>query len=301
MSTPVAWTTLSLELEPSAAERLSARLIELGAPCVSAEDPDAGTDSERPAFDEPGEAALRWRRVRLQVLVEDAVAGTALLARACAEERIEPRATCAAPIETRDWVRASQAQFQPMRAGERIWVVPSWCEPPDPSAFNLRIDPGLAFGTGSHPSTRLCLRWLEREVRGGETLVDYGCGSGILAIAARKLGAGRALGIDIDPQALESARANAAANGVGCEFLEATEPLDLRADLVVANILANPLRLLAPALAGLTRPGGRLALAGLLETQAEELARIYAPWFFSIQRTDEEGWTLLDCGPRRAT
>jgi ribosomal protein L11 methyltransferase len=202
-------------------------------------------------------------------------------------------------LEDTDWVRETQRQFEPIRAGERVWIVPTWHEAPDPGAVNIVLDPGAAFGTGSHPTTRLVLAWLEREVRGGETVLDYGCGSGILAIAAMKLGAARATGVDIDPLALAAARYNASANAVALEVLAADAPLALDADLTVANILANPLRMLAPLLASHTRPGGRIALSGILAAQADEVMAAYAPFFAMAPAGAEGGWVCL-AGTRRA-
>jgi ribosomal protein L11 methyltransferase len=193
----------------------------------------------------------------------------------------------------RDWVRATQEQFAPIRISRRLWIVPSWHRAPDPAAINIVLDPGLAFGTGSHPTTRLCLRWLERVVRGGEFVIDYGCGSGVLAIAALKLGAGRAAGIDIDEQALVAARRNAMQNRVDASFHGAAEGIGPPAQIVVANILAHPLIVLAPVLARLTRPGGRLALAGLLAPQAGEVCAAYRAWFDIGIEGEDEDWTLL--------
>ncbi|MFH1603022.1 MAG: 50S ribosomal protein L11 methyltransferase, partial [Pseudomonadota bacterium] len=161
-------------------------------------------------------------------------------------------------------------------------------------AVNLVLDPGFAFGTGSHPTTRLCLQWLERTIRGGERVLDYGCGSGILAIAALRLGAGEALGVDVDPLALIAARANASRNRVDARFVSAETFPDFQANLVVANILANPLKLLAPLLAAYTGVGGRIALSGILEEQAQEVMAAYSPWFAMYTRERDECWVLLE-------
>jgi ribosomal protein L11 methyltransferase len=197
-----------------------------------------------------------------------------------------------------DWVRATQSQFDPIRISGRLWIVPTWHTPPDPAALNIVLDPGLAFGTGSHPTTRLCLQWLEARVRGGESVLDYGCGSGILAIAAAKLGAADVAGIDIDADAVRAARANAAANQARARFASTDEALPSPADLVVANILASPLKVLAPLLAAQTRTGGRIVLAGLLDAQSDEVAAAYAPWFDMGVFDRADGWTALE-GVRR--
>ena len=192
--------------------------------------------------------------------------------------------------------RASQAQFAPLKIG-RLWIVPSWVEPPDPSAVNLRLDPGMAFGTGSHPSTRLCLQWLEGNLQPGHRVLDYGCGSGILAIAAAKLGAGRVIGVDIDPLALVASRYNAEQNRVAASFVGADRPQPKAADVVMANILSNPLKILAPLLAQLTVPGGHVVLSGILAAQARAVADAYLEWFDMEPPVEEQGWIRL-CGKR---
>ena len=276
----MAWLSITLELDPAQAEALSETLIEAGADSVALEPASAGT--------------------RLTALAALDADPAALVASAARSVNVTLPAFSVTRLEDADWVRRSQSQFGPIRAGERLWIVPSWHEPPDPAAIVLRLDPGLAFGTGSHPTTRLCLEWLEQTVQGGEVVLDYGCGSGILAIAALALGAGRALGVDLDTRALEAARANCAVNAVHCDFADAAAPITIKADLVVANILANPLRLLAPALAGYTRPGGRLALAGILAQQADELRGIYQPWFDLDPVVEMDGWARIS-GKRRAS
>ena len=167
-------------------------------------------------------------------------------------------------VAEQNWIQLTQSQFDPIRVSERLWIVPSWHECPDPAAVNLILDPGMAFGTGSHPTTRLCLEWLERNVHAGCSVLDYGCGSGILAIAAARLGAGCVAGVDIDPQAVDAAQANAKRNGVTAAFHDSVQPVAGAYDLVVANILSNPLRVLAPAICDHVRSGGRLALSGIL-------------------------------------
>ncbi|MCL2635898.1 MAG: 50S ribosomal protein L11 methyltransferase, partial [Betaproteobacteria bacterium] len=181
----------------------------------------------------------------------------------------------------------------PIQVSPRLWIVPSWHDSPDPTAINLILDPGMAFGTGSHPTTRLCLEWLERRVTPGCSLLDYGCGSGILAIAAARLGAGRVAGVDIDSLAVEAARANAETNGVAALFADSAQPVAGEYDIVVANILANPLRVLAPAICAHVRPGGCLALSGILREQAAEIIGIYAAWLPLEIADVREDWVCL--------
>lgn len=299
----MAWLSLEFVLDAAEAEAFGDALMGAGALSVSLEDAEAGTDQERPLFGEPGTLPAReaWGRSVLRALVEPQADVTALVAAAAGEAGLRAVPTWrAAPVADADWVRLTQSQFDPIRISARLWIVPTWHTPPDAQAINLVLDPGVAFGTGAHATTRLCLRWLEAHIRGGERVLDYGCGSGILAIAAMKLGAGTATGVDIDAAAVAQARDNARANGVAVEFRGADAPLDLQADLVVANILSNPLKLLAPALTRHVRPGGRLALAGLLAGQAEEVRACYAPAIALEVAAIDEGWALL-AGERRAT
>ncbi|MFQ2078612.1 50S ribosomal protein L11 methyltransferase [Aeromonas veronii] len=199
-------------------------------------------------------------------------------------------------LEDKDWVREWMDHFHPMQFGERLWICPSWRDVPNPDAVNVMLDPGLAFGTGTHPTTALCLQWLDGLDLTGKTVVDFGCGSGILGIAALKLGAARVIGIDIDPQAIQASRDNAARNGVADQielYLPADQPQDVEADIVVANILAGPLRELAPLIAGHGKPGSLMALSGVLESQAPELETIYGQWFEMDPTAVKEEWCRL--------
>ena len=204
-------------------------------------------------------------------------------------------------LEDKDWEREWMQHYQPMQFGPRLWICPSWLEPPDPDAVNLLLDPGLAFGTGTHPTTALCLSAVAALAENGMRLVDYGCGSGILAIAGARLGAAAVLAVDNDPQALRATADNAARNGVGEALLTTGMPADYAgddwrgsADVVVANILAGPLADLAEELCGLLAPGGRLLLAGLLDTQMTALIEHYAPLIELRERARQEEWILLE-------
>lgn len=290
----MAWRSLVVAVDAGTAEALSDALMDAGALSVSVEDADAGTAAERPIFGEPGAAADRvWDTSVLRALVPEDAAPEALLAEACAAIGVPPPPHRLEDVPDDDWVRKTQAQFDPIRVSDRLWIVPTWHTPPDAGAINLVLDPGLAFGTGSHPTTQLCLRWLEAVIAGGESVLDYGCGSGILAIAAAKLGAGRVIGVDIDAEAVRAARDNAARNDVTAEFSASDGAVPPACDIVVANILANPLKVLAPALARLVLPGGRIALAGLLDEQADDVAAAYAAWFAMAPFARQDGWTCL--------
>jgi ribosomal protein L11 methyltransferase len=290
----MSFVALRFDVSAADADRWSDALLDAGALSVDAADPFAGTDGESPIFGEPSEAPRGWWQVtRLTALCAgDADPATVVRSAADALAFAEP------PYERhrvpdRDWVRATQAQFAPLRITDALWIVPSWCTPPRPDANNILLDPGLAFGTGAHPTTRLCLRFLADELNRHDSVLDYGCGSGILAIAAAKLGADRIVGVDIDPQAIRASIENARANGVRAQFVHVDALREARFAVVVANILANPLRVLAPALAARTQDGGRIALSGILATQADAVARDYAPWFDMAVRTADDGWVLL--------
>ena len=275
------------------AERWADALLEAGALSVDAGDANEGTNAETALFGEPGAETASWPVTRLTVLFDSNTDIAAMLARVGAELRSPPPRYTVEPVAEIDWVRNTQTQFESIQASERVWIVPSWREPPCANAISLRIDPGLAFGTGSHATTRLCLRWLDAHLPPGASVLDYGCGSGILAIAAVQLGATGVCGVDVDPQAVRASQANAAANAVDVWF---GSPDALRVgvfDVVVANILANPLQLLAPLLAGRVRAGGRIVLSGVLDAQASQVAAVYARWFNMEIWGTEEGWVAL--------
>jgi ribosomal protein L11 methyltransferase len=296
------WLSVALVVGTDAVEPLSDALLQHGAVSVDVADAAAGTTFETPIFDEPGGSrAPGWEHARVTALFHADAALDACVRAACTDAGL-PAETAfeVTRVDDQDWVRATQAQFGPQQITPRLWIVPSWHTAPDPGALNILLDPGLAFGTGSHPTTRLCLRWLEQTVRGGETVIDFGCGSGILAITALKLGASRAQGVDIDPMAVLAARDNAVQNRVPAEFYTAAEQLQAPADIVVANILANPLIVLEPLLANLTVSGGRIALSGILAEQAGEVAAAYARDYVLAPTDEEGGWVLLT-GTRRAT
>jgi ribosomal protein L11 methyltransferase len=290
----MSWLAVTLTVDAARVETLSDALLEAGALAVDVTDAQAGTADEHALFGEPGEpAAGEWARSRVDALFEECADVAARVAPALRAAGMD----AATPLDIRrvadqDWVRATQSQFQPVRVSPRLWVVPTWHVPPAADALNLVIDPGLAFGTGTHPTTRLCLAWLDTNLRGGERVLDYGCGSGILGIAAMKLGAAGVTGVDIDPLALLAARHNAMQNQVQIEFVAAGDAPGT-ADVVLANILANPLKLLAPLLARATRRRGRILLSGVLEHQAGEVADVYREWFDLRPLQHDDGWVLI--------
>ncbi len=291
----MSWLNLSVRAEADYAEALSEVLLTRGALSVDMLDADADTPDEQAIFGEPGEPTSSvWQHNLVNALFESNMPVAAILQSSCDELGISnlPEHSIE-KLEENDWVRITQSQFDPIRISARLWIVPTWHTPTDPTAINIALDPGLAFGTGSHPTTRLCLRWLDENIKGNETVLDYGCGSGILAIAALKLGAGSAIGIDVDAQAVQASRDNAVANQVIADFYLPDVVQNAQYDVVVANILTNPLRALAPLLAGATRPSGSIVLSGILAEQATEVARIYAQWFNLVPAVIEEGWCRL--------
>ena len=290
----MAWQRVSLVVAGADAETLSDALEASGAVSTDLSDADAGTAAERELLLEANEHASLWARCRVTALFPEQFDVSGALDTALAGCGATSLAAASVDrLEDADWVALTQKQFEPMQVGERLWIVPTWHQPPRPGDVNIVLDPGAAFGTGSHPTTRMCLAWLEESVLRGSSVLDYGCGSGILAIAALKLGAARATGVDIDPMALEAARYNSRRNGVQLEVLDAQLGLRGEYDVTVANILANPLRMLAPLIASHTRAAGRIALAGILEEQADEVIAAYAPWA-RLQRAARDGpWTLV--------
>ena len=290
----MSWQSLKIEAGEDHAEVLSDALMDSGALSVSIEDADAATDHERPIFGEPGEAppgvwdhnvvsALFPADADLKQLMRELAHATGL---GPFNYRIET-------IPEQDWVRATQSQFDPIRIRDDLWIVPSWHHAPNPEALNIVLDPGLAFGTGSHPTTHLCLAWLADYLQPGETVLDYGCGSGILAIAAKRLGASNVVGTDIDPQAIEASLYNAANNAADVSFVLPDAMPAITVDIVIANILASPLKLLAPALASYCRPAGHIVLSGILREQAEEVREVYSAWFDMQSPVPMDNWVLL--------
>ena len=284
------WIQIKINATAANAEELGDVLMDVGAVSVTFQD-----THDTPVFEPlPGETRL-WgdtdviglfdAETDMKVTVHE-LEGSPLLGPGF-HHKIEQ-------IEDKDWEREWMDNFHPMRFGQRLWICPSWRDIPDPQAVNVLLDPGLAFGTGTHPTTALCLQWLDSLDLEGKTIIDFGCGSGILAIAAAKLGAGEVTGVDIDEKAVETAADNAANNGVSLHLQVSAKPLDGTFQRVVANILTNPLKMLAPLLAARVAPGGKLALSGVLEAQAAEVIAAYAPYIALRVGATHEGWVRLE-------
>lgn len=290
------WLQVRLAISPEQAETYEDALLEVGAVSVTFMDAE-----DQPIFEPELNTTPLWSHTHLLALFEaDTDAGAVF-----AHLQLLTSATLpehhAEVIEDQDWERSWMDNFQPMRFGRRLWIVPSWHQAPEPEAVNLLLDPGLAFGTGTHPTTALCLEWLDGQQLQDTQVLDFGCGSGILAIAALLLGARQAVGTDIDVQALEASRDNAQRNGIANDRFPVYLPADLpgqQTDVLVANILAGPLVSLAPQLSGLVRPGGLLALSGILAEQGEEVAAAYARDFALDPIANRDGWVRIS-GRRR--
>ncbi len=285
---------VNIVVPSSHAELLSDELMEVGALSTAIEDAYAGTDKEQPIFDEPNEPSAEiWEQSLIIAMFDadtDVDAAVALL-----PDNMRPvkEAYTVTSVADQDWVKLTQSQFDPIHVSERLWITPTWHEAPTDGSINIELDPGLAFGTGSHPTTFLCLRWLDANMPQGAAVLDYGCGSGILAITAAKLGAGKVVGVDIDKQAIRASHDNAAQNQVNIEVYLPDEQPEGQFDVVVANILANPLRMLGQMLAGRVKTDGQIVLSGILAEQVEEISALYQQWFDMKPATIQDGWACL--------
>ena len=266
----------------------------LGALSAIIEDANAETIDEQPIFGEPGDPPPGiWQQNLVSALFDEGMDIAQIMTDLQLQTRLNTLQYSTETIEEQDWVRSTQSQFEPIKITENLWIVPTWHQSPNTDAINIVLDPGLAFGTGSHPTTHLCLAWLTQTVTAGQSVLDYGCGSGILAIAAKKLGAGKVMGTDIDAQAIQSSLYNAGQNNVVAEFYHASKYQTQQFDIVVANILSSALSVLAPALASSCKAGGSIALSGILKEQTADVSAIYAEWFNMELPQHMESWVLL--------
>ncbi len=291
----MAWLALKIEADNRIAEPLSEFLLNQGALSVSIEDAQAEQPDEAPLFGEPNMPPPGfWKKNIINALLNENSDAEQLTSLAKAEFNLINLPYQVEMIAEQDWVRLTQSQFDPIKILDDLWIVPTWHEVSNHQAINIRLDPGLAFGTGSHPTTFLCLKWLKQVVNPSLSVIDYGCGSGILSIAAKRMGAKAVLGIDIDANAIEASQFNADQNNVNVDFLHAQKfKGDFCADIVVANILSSALIVLAPALAQLCKPGGQLALSGILQAQVDLITEAYQPWFDVQVLEMKDGWVLM--------
>ncbi len=290
----MAWVSLKIEAQDHTADLISDTLMELGALSAIIEDANAETIDEQPIFGEPGDPPPGiWQQNLVSALFDEGVDVSDMIAKLQLQTKLSNLQYTTEIIQEQDWVRATQSQFDPIKITDKLWIVPTWHSSPDPEAINIILDPGLAFGTGSHPTTHLCLAWLTKTVTQAASVLDYGCGSGILAIAAKKLGAGHVVGTDIDTQAIQSSLYNAEQNAVTADFYHASQYQSQEFDIVVANILSSALSVLAPALAKSCKTGGKIALSGILREQESAVSAIYAEWFEMQTPQYMDSWVLL--------
>jgi len=286
----MAWLQLKVASSAAGADAVEDVLLAAGAAAVTLED-----SGDQPLFEPPIGTTPLWQDTTVVGLFNADI--DVALATQHINSALQPTQPLKFEIlEDKDWVRAWMDDYHPIQFGERLWICPSWCEPPQPDAVNLMLDPGLAFGTGTHPTTAMCMSWLDKQDLTGKTVWDYGCGSGILAIAALLLGADSATGNDIDPQALTASRDNAQRNGIADESFQlilGAPNNPAQTDVVLANILAGPLVDLSSGISAICKPGGLLALSGILDTQAQEIADCYSQWFDLDPPHITEEWVCI--------
>ncbi len=294
----MAWLLLKIQANEHNADAISDALMDLGALSCSIEDANAETQAEQALFGEPGDPPPGiWQQNIVTAMFDEAVDVAKVIQQLSAATDTVNFQYTTEIIAEQDWVRSTQAQFDPIKITEKLWIVPTWHQAEwqqsaNQQAINIVLDPGLAFGTGSHPTTHLCLEWLTKTMP-SQSVLDYGCGSGILAIAAKKLGAQQVVGVDIDSQAIVASRYNAEQNQVDADFFDADTFSHETFDVVVANILSSALMVLAPALAKYCKTGGKLALSGILETQTDALIERYSEWFTMDAPQQRDAWVLL--------
>lgn len=289
-----AWINLKIRASAEYAHIISDTLIELGALSSSIEDSYLNSENEEALFGEPNiPSNTIWQNNTIESLFNDSVSIDTIIDELKTVTSLSHIDYTLESVEEQNWVALTQSQFEPINISNKLWIVPSWHTSPNPNAINIVLDPGLAFGTGSHPTTHLCLEWLIHEVSMNDRVLDYGCGSGILSIAAKKCGAKEVIGVDIDPQAIIASVHNAKENHVDINFYNSESSLNFEADIVVANILSSALSVLAPIIAKACKPQGKIALSGILKEQVEMLTNIYSVWFNLNKPIEREGWILM--------
>lgn len=289
-----AWINLKIQASAEYVHIMSDALIELGALSSSIEDAFLNSDNEEVLFGEPNiPSNTIWQHNTIESLFDDSISIDTVIDELKTITGLPHIDFILESVEDQNWVMLTQSQFEPINVSNKLWIVPSWHTSPDPSVINIVLDPGLAFGTGSHPTTHLCLEWLIKNVSVNDRVLDYGCGSGILSIVAKKCGAKEVVGVDIDTQAIISSTHNAKENHVDIQFYNSELSLHFEADIVIANILSSALAVLAPIIAEACKSQGSIALSGILQEQVDMLTEIYSVWFNLNKPIEREGWILL--------
>jgi ribosomal protein L11 methyltransferase len=290
----MSWLLLKIQANEHNADLISDALMDIGALSASIEDANAETQAEQAIFGEPGDPPPGiWQQNVVTAMFDENIDLNQTISALKLQTKIPQFQFNTETIAEQDWVRATQAQFHPIEITDKLWIVPTWHVAPNTEALNIVLDPGLAFGTGSHPTTHLCLAWLAEQSLHNQNVLDYGCGSGILAIAAKKLGAKQVIGVDIDSQAIIASNYNAQQNQVEINFFDANAFTHQTFDIVVANILSSALIVLAPALAKYCNTGAKLALSGILPEQKDALIERYSGWFNMDAPQQKDAWILL--------
>jgi len=290
----MAWANLIVQINKEDVDSISDYLIELGAISTSIEDTNLNQNNEELIFGVPNiQSQQFWENNTVQALFEKKI--NIEIIKAAIKNKFTDAilSLSTKDVEDTDWVKSTQTQFSPIRINDKLWIIPTWHKIQDKNAINLILDPGLAFGTGTHPTTHLCLLWLLDNINQNLSVLDYGCGSGILGIAAKKIGAKKVIGVDIDNQAIKASKDNSEMNNVQISWSNTKEKIDFKADLVVANILSSALSVLAPILAEHCITNGKIALSGILESQEDDIKKIYNSWFDLDPSYKKDGWVLI--------
>jgi len=290
----MSWANLIVQINKENVDSISDYLIELGAISTSIEDTNLNQNNEELIFGVPNiQSQQFWENNTVQALFEKKINIEVIKAAIKNKFSDAILSLSTKEVEDRDWVKSTQTQFSPIRINDKLWIIPTWHKIQDKNAINLILDPGLAFGTGTHPTTHLCLLWLLNNINQNLSVLDYGCGSGILGIAAKKIGAKKVIGVDIDNQAIEASKNNSEMNNVKISWSNTKEKIDFKADLIVANILSSALSVLAPVLAEHCMINGKIALSGILESQEDDVKKIYSSWFNFDPSYKKDGWVLI--------
>ena len=290
----MSWANLIVQINKEDVDSISDYLIELGAISTSIEDTNLNQNNEELIFGVPNiQSQQFWENNTVQALFEKKI--NIEIIKAAIKNKFTDAilSLSTKDVEDTDWVKSTQTQFSPIRINDKLWIIPTWHKIQDKNAINLILDPGLAFGTGTHPTTHLCLLWLLDNINQNLSVLDYGCGSGILGIAAKKIGAKKVIGVDIDNQAIKASKDNSEMNNVQISWSNTKEKIDFKADLVVANILSSALSVLAPILAEHCITNGKIALSGILESQEDDIKKIYNSWFDLDPSYKKDGWVLI--------